>query len=60
MSELLAAFALAMIFEGMMPFIAPKGWREMVLKISRLADNQLRQMGFVIMLTGLALLWSVR
>jgi len=58
--ELLSAVAIAMILEGMMPFISPKKWREMVIKISMLPDKKLRQFGLLVMLSGLSLLWLVR
>ena len=60
MIELLTAVAIAMIFEGMMPFISPKNWRQMVIKISMLPDKRLRQFGLLVMLSGLSLLWFVR
>ena len=60
MIELLTAVAIAMIFEGMMPFISPKNWRQMVIKISMLPDKKLRHFGLLVMLSGLSLLWIVR
>ncbi|WP_196139632.1 DUF2065 domain-containing protein [Aliikangiella sp. G2MR2-5] len=60
MTDFLAAFAIAMILEGMMPFISPKNWREMVIKISMLPDSQLRRFGALVMLSGLVLLYLVR
>ncbi|MCW8878439.1 MAG: DUF2065 domain-containing protein [Kangiellaceae bacterium] len=60
MSDLLAAVAIALILEGMMPFISPKSWREMVLKISNLPDSSLRNVGFAVMLVGVVMLWIVR
>ncbi len=53
---LLAGGALMLIFEGIMPFIAPARWRETMLQAMKLTDGQLRFMGFAAMLIGLVLL----
>jgi uncharacterized protein len=60
MSDFWAAIAIALILEGMMPFISPKSWKEMVAKIALLADRQLRYFGLGIMVAGLILLSLVR
>ncbi len=56
MSELWAAMAIAIIFEGMMPFISPKSWRETILKMARLPDHKIRIIGITAMIVGLILL----
>ncbi len=53
---LLAGGALMMIFEGIMPFIAPAKWRETMLQAMKLSDGQLRFFGFSAMMIGLMLL----
>jgi hypothetical protein len=61
MTELLAsAFALMLILEGILPFTAPKVWREMFRRVIELNDGQLRFAGLASMLTGLVLLLLVR
>ena len=43
MSELLiGAFALMLMFEGLLPFISPRSWREMFERATRLSDGQIR------------------
>lgn len=56
---LLAAFALMMICEGVMPFVAPKVWRDTVRRLSELSDGQLRFFGLSAMLAGLITLYFV-
>lgn len=58
MSELLAAFALMLIIEGLMPFISPVRWREFFSRILAMSDGQIRFIGLASMLLGLSgLLW---
>lgn len=58
-TSLLMAFALMLILEGLLPFVAPARWREAFLRIARLADGQIRFMGFGAMLAGLLILFLV-
>lgn len=58
--ELLIAFSLVLIIEGIIPFIGPAQWRGMVLTIARSSDKQIRMVGLASMLAGLALLYWVR
>lgn len=44
----------------MLPFIAPKKYRDLVAEISQLGDNQLRTVGLVVMIVGLIILFLVR
>lgn len=60
MTSLLAAFALMLVLEGVLPFVAPKLWRETFRRITELADGQLRFFGLISMLLGLGLLFLVR
>ncbi len=53
---LLAGGALMLVFEGIMPFVAPAAWRETMQQAMKLSDGQLRFAGLAAMLTGLALL----
>ncbi|MDJ0794982.1 MAG: DUF2065 domain-containing protein [Woeseiaceae bacterium] len=54
------AVALVLILEGMLPFISPRKYREMVAEISRLGDNQIRNIGLVVMVIGVVVLFIVR
>jgi uncharacterized protein YjeT (DUF2065 family) len=58
--DLLAALALVLVIEGVMPFLSPDGWRRMMLSVSQLDDRALRTAGLVSMLTGAGLLYLVR
>ena len=52
-----AALALVLVFEGLFPLIAPKGWRNTFQTLLQLRDGQLRFFGLCSLLLGLALLW---
>ena len=58
-SVLLSAFALMLVVEGLLPLLAPKAWREMFRRILEFNDGQIRFIGLLSMLTGLALLYFV-
>jgi uncharacterized protein len=51
------ALALMLVMEGVLPFVAPKLWREAFSRMLQSNDGQLRFMGFFSMLAGLVLLW---
>jgi uncharacterized protein len=57
MSELLlGALALMLVFEGLLPFLSPRGWRQVFEKAVRMSDGQIRFIGLSSMLIGLVLL----
>jgi uncharacterized protein YjeT (DUF2065 family) len=61
MTELLfSAFALMLIIEGILPFTAPRFWRETFRRITEMNDGQLRFAGLASMLTGVVVLFLVR
>jgi uncharacterized protein len=51
------AFGLMLIFEGIFPFVSPKGWRDKMTQILVLEDGQIRFFGLVCVLVGLFMLW---
>lgn len=55
--DLLRALALLLVFEGIMPFLTPDGWRQAMQQISEFSDNTLRIIGFVSMLVGVVILY---
>jgi len=55
-SNLLLAFGLMLVLEGIMPFIAPASWRETFQRLIQLSDGQIRFIGLTSMLIGLVLL----
>ena len=58
--SLWAAFALVLVVEGFLPFVAPRLWRESFTRLVALTDGQLRFVGLASMLIGLAGFWLVR
>ncbi len=59
-TEILTALALVFVIEGMLPFISPSRYRRMVAEVTRLSDNNIRNIGLVVMIAGLLLLFIVR
>ncbi len=59
-TEILTAVALLMIIEGMLPFVGPGRYKQLVAQIASLSDNQLRTVGLAAMIGGLLLLFLVR
>ncbi|MDH3430989.1 MAG: DUF2065 domain-containing protein [Gammaproteobacteria bacterium] len=59
-TEILTAVALLMVIEGMLPFIGPNRYKQLVAQLARLSDNQLRMFGLTAMIVGLLLLFLVR
>ena len=59
-TSLLVAFALMLLLEGVMPFLAPAAWRETFRRLTQLTDGQIRFLGLVSMLIGLLLLLVFR
>lgn len=59
-SDLLGAFALYLIIEGILPFLNPAALKRAMAAFLQLELRQLRVIGLVSMLSGLALLYFVR
>lgn len=55
-ATLLMAFALMLIIEGALPFLAPNVWRDAFRRIMELSDGQIRFVGLAAMLLGVVLL----
>lgn len=53
MNELLAALALVLVIEGLMPLISPARWREVFSRILALSDGQIRFIGLASIALGL-------
>jgi len=53
---LLLAFALMLLIEGVLPFLAPHVWRDTFRRLTELADGQIRFIGLSSMVLGLILL----
>ena len=48
----LAACALVLILEGLMPLLAPRTWRDTFRRVTELSDGQLRFIGLGSMVVG--------
>lgn len=59
-TTLLMAFALMLILEGALPFLAPNLWRDTFKRITQMNDGQIRFVGLSSMIVGLLILWWVR
>jgi uncharacterized protein len=58
--NLLVAFALVLVLEGLLPFLIPAVWRDTFRRLTELTDGQLRFVGLTSMLAGLLLLFLVK
>ena len=47
MDALWVAFALVLVVEGLLPFVAPRLWRETFQRLTALTDGQLRFIGLI-------------
>ncbi len=56
----LMAFALMLVIEGALPFLAPSLWRETFRRITQMSDGQIRFFGLSSMLLGVILLYFLR
>ena len=59
-TNLLLAFALMLVIEGLLPFLSPRIWRETFRRAIELSDGQLRFVGLASLLAGLILLMIVK
>jgi uncharacterized protein len=59
-SDLLAACALYLVLEGILPFLSPQSTRRALQAFVSLEDGALRMLGLASMLAGAALLYWVR
>ena len=55
--KLLAALALMLVIEGLMPLLSPSAWREVFQRLLTLTDGQIRFVGLASLLLGLLSLW---
>ena len=54
------AIALMLVFEGMLPFISPRTWRETFERMLQMRDGQIRFLGLTAMLVGVLILTILR
>ncbi len=58
--DLLAACALYLVLEGLLPFASPGLWRRSLAALGQFSDLQLRVVGLGSIVAGLVLLLTVR
>jgi uncharacterized protein len=54
LDTLWAALALVLVVEGLMPFVAPRAWRETFRRLTEMSDGQIRFIGLISIALGLA------
>ena len=54
----LSACALMLVVEGLLPLLNPQFWRRVFERAMQMSDGQIRFLGLVSVLAGLALLWA--
>lgn len=55
--EIGRAFALMLVLEGILPFLYPAKWREVLRSVAANSDGLIRVIGFSTMLTGVVILY---
>ena len=58
--DLLAAVALVMVIEGILPFLSPRTTRQLMLQVAQSDDRSLRVAGLVSMVLGVVVLYLLR
>ena len=58
--DLIGAFALVLVIEGLLPFFSPSGTRRVWMQLSQLDDRTLRIAGLASMIGGAVLLQFIR
>lgn len=59
-ADLLAALALYLVLEGVLPFLNPQALKRVLTSMATVPDRQLRLWGLASMLAGALLLYLVR
>jgi len=57
--ELALAFCLVLVIEGIVPFLAPNRWRNLVIRLAEVDDRSMRIAGFISMMLGTGLLYLI-
>jgi hypothetical protein len=54
--DLVRAFGLVLVLEGLWPFVSPARWRNALQRVSSLDDRMLRGFGLAMMICGVIVL----
>ncbi len=58
--ELLTALGLLLVLEGLLPFLAPKHFRQALLNFAAMEDRAMRIFGVICLFGGLLLVYAVK
>lgn len=58
--DFLAAMCLVLVLEGILPFLMPRRWRDMMLSLAQVDERSIRMIGFGSMVLGAGLLYLVK
>lgn len=58
--EIAIALCLILVIEGILPFLYPQRWRQMVARLATIDDKMLRTYGLISMLIGTAVLYVIQ
>lgn len=59
-NDLLAALALVLVIEGLLPFINPRSYKNTMMQMSSFPEKTIRMIGFGSMIAGVIFLYLVR
>lgn len=59
-SDLLAALAILLVLEGLLPFLNPVATKRVMAQLSAMSERELRIAGVVSVIAGMVLLFFVR
>lgn len=57
--SLAQAFCLMLVLEGIIPFLYPRRWRQLVVTLATINDRQMRLLGLGSMLIGVTALYLI-
>ena len=60
MKELIIAFGLFLFVEGILYALFPSKMKNMLLKLNKTSDNQLRKGGLIFAIIGFAIIWYIK
>ena len=55
-----AALALVLVIEGLIPFLSPRGYKNMVQQMALMSEQVMRNVGLMLIVVGLLILYLVR
>ncbi|WP_096086034.1 DUF2065 domain-containing protein [Agaribacterium haliotis] len=59
-TEIASALCLVLVIEGIIPFLYPQRWRNLVAQMALMTNRQIRLVGLASMLLGTVLLMLIR